>query len=65
MNKHKKKTVFNAKWMKEKDFKSWLTSCRIEEKARCRICKKDMNFLICADKHFLVIVMKRNIKMLK
>ena len=42
MNKKKKKTVFNAKWLEEEDFKSWLTICKSEEKSRCRICKKDI-----------------------
>ena len=37
MNK-KNKTVFNAKWLEEEDFKSWLTSCQSEEKGRYRIC---------------------------
>ena len=48
MSKNKKKRVFNAKWREERDFKSWLTSCKTEEKARCRICK---NFLIWTEKH--------------
>lgn len=42
MNKSKKKIVFNAKWLEEENFKSWLTSCKSGEKGRCRICKKDV-----------------------
>ena len=40
MNKSKEKTVFNAKWLEDEDFNSWLTSCKSDEKAKCKICKK-------------------------
>ena len=42
MNKNKKKTVFNHKWLEEDEFKSWLASTKDEDKARCKLCKKDI-----------------------
>ena len=38
----KKKTLFNANWLEEDQFKSWLTSAKDGNKARCKLCKKDI-----------------------
>ena len=42
MSKKKKKTVFNHKWLEEDEFKSWLASTKDDDKARCKLCKKDI-----------------------
>ena len=38
----KKKTVFNEKWLEEDQFKEWLVSAKDNGKARCKLCKKDI-----------------------
>ena len=38
----KKKTLFNANWLEEDQFKYWLTSTKDGNKARCKLCKKDI-----------------------
>ena len=41
MIKMKNKTLFKANWLEEDQFKSWLTIAKDENKARCKLCKKD------------------------
>ena len=36
------KTLFNANWIEEDQFKSWLTSAKDGNKRRCKQCKKDI-----------------------
>ena len=38
----KKKTLFNANWLEDDQFKSWLTSAKDGNKARCKLYKKDI-----------------------
>ena len=38
----KKKTLFNANWLGEDQFRSWLTSAKDGNKARYKLCKKDI-----------------------
>ena len=38
----KKMTLFDANWLEEDQFKSWLTSAKDGNKARCKLCKKDI-----------------------
>ena len=38
----KKKTLFNANWLEEDQFKSWLTGGKYGNKAGCKLCKKDI-----------------------
>ena len=37
-----KRTIFNQKWLEEDEFKSWLVISNSDDKARCRLCKKDI-----------------------
>ena len=38
----KNKTLFKANWLEEDQFKSWLAIAKDENKARCKLCKKDI-----------------------
>ena len=42
MIKMKNKTLFKANWLEEDQFKSWLAIAKDENKARCKLCKKDI-----------------------
>ena len=42
MSKKKKKTLFNHEWPEDNEFKSWLASTKDEDKARCKLCKKNI-----------------------
>ena len=39
---NERETFFNANWLEEDQFKSWLTSAKDGNKARCKLCKKDI-----------------------
>ena len=36
-----KKTIFNPLWLEEDEFRSWLCSARQNDKAKCKLCKKE------------------------
>ena len=38
----KKKTLFITNWLEEDQFKSWWTNAKDGNKARCKLCKKDI-----------------------
>ena len=38
----KNKTLFKTNWLEIDQFKSWLTIAKDENKARCKLCKKDI-----------------------
>ena len=42
MIKMKNKTLFKTNWLEIDQFKSWLTIAKDENKARCKLCKKDI-----------------------
>ena len=42
----KKKTLFNANWLEDDQFKSWLTGANNGNKARCILYKKDIESII-------------------